>query len=793
MTRFLILFCFILINSFSYSQHCILRGRLIDKESQEPLPYGNAILTSSKDTVFFEGAISDEKGVFIVNGLRAGIYNLKMSFMGYQSVQINSILLQRGSRDIGDVVLNILAEDLEAVTIKATKQAIRYKVDKKVIDAGSFPGANVAMDLLENIPSLQVDFEGNLSYRGDGTFQVFINGHPVSNGAEKLKQISADKIDKIEVITNPSAKYGAEGTAGIIQVILKRNRLQGFAINSSARVTSLGSYEWLFSVDKVGESGGWYVDGQLAKYVWNKTEYSEYQVIKQEDRVYKTQSTLKNEQGGVQNYIEFGFNYDLTDKDFIDFSLNVNPLKCTNDNSSAGFISDLEYLSANLIKEKNYYLNNSFDLFYRYLGATFTYNHAFNKDRSHLLSTYFDYSTYLHPLEEMQIDNKKYEINTERLGFKGKEFNEMFFEVKIDYQNKLSELSSFEAGAEVNLDHIPKVTSVSGIYDEYNIITPFPNEPLDQEVDFIQDIYSGYLTFKSGFKEFEYQLGLRTEFTFRKSNYSYNDLSEFRKLIPSEEQFINIFPSIHAVYNFSETHQLAANFSRRVKRPDYWSLIPLSQYSTPYIYYKGNGCLMPAYSSNFEIGYKKSWDKNFIGSELFARNTQNVIQSYLRTDTANIMIETPENVGESWSIGAEFMTGIDIFPWWNINMSTSLFSYKLFVDIDTLRKTDSQLRSDSRVNNTFLLPMNFTFKVDFNYKSPEITAQAKRDGYFYSNIAIKKSFKDNLWELSFSYLNVFNSMKFKKLSGNSVFYIKSDYVIQPAFLFKVAYSFDNQE
>lgn len=790
-TLFTIIFC--LVHLLVFTQNCKLTGKLIDRFSGEPITYANAILTSSKDSTYLQGAITNNHGLFIIENVKIGSYNLKLSFIGYQSVQMNEVLLQRGTRDIGVIPLNVLTENLDAITVKATKASISYKVDKKVIDAGSFPGASVAMDLLENIPSLQVNFEGRLTYRGDGTFKVFINGHPVANGEEKLRQLPADKIDKIEVITNPSAKYDAEGTAGIIQVILKKNRLQGYAISTSAKASTFGSYQWLFSIDKKGERGGWYIGGQLENHIWSKMKVTEKQTITQENNLYQTNSVLDNKSGGIRSFLEFGFNYDLTDKDYINFSINANPLKSTEEHTKFGEISDLLYELSILSNEENYFFKSKSKLSYRYIGSTLTYKHAFNKARTHLLSSYISYSNYLHPLKEEKIDEKEYSSHIDKAGYRGAEHNEIIFEANVSYKNKLTELSSFEIGTEINLDHLPKVTSISGIFDNNHNLLPFSNEPDKQEVNFKQDIYATYLLFKSSWNKLEYQFGLRTELTDRKSNYSYLEDQNREILIPAEKQFLAFFPSFHTVYNFSETHQLAVNYSRRISRPNYWKLIPLSQYSSPYTYYKGNGNLVPTYSNAFEMAYTKSWGKDFIGMELFARNNKNIIQNYSHTGSDNILFYSPENIGDSWSAGAEFMVGVDIYSWWNMNVSSSLYSYKLFVNIDSTNKTESQLKNDTRLNNTFLLPKAFTVKWDLNYKSPTVAVQRKRDGYFYSNFAVKKDFNDKKWQFTLSYSDIFSTKKYKSKMTGIDFNIENDYVLTPFLSFKISYNFDNQK
>ena len=775
------------------AQNCKISGTLIDKVSNNPLPYANAILKSPVDSTVLLGTITDGDGHFLIKDIKAGQYSLKLSFIGYQSVVIDKLRLQRGLRDIGIIKLDVLSENISELVVRATPPAISYKVDKKVINASSFPGASVAMDLLENIPSLQVDFEGRLTYRGDGTFSVFINGQAVSNGEEKLRQIPSDRIDKIEVITNPSAKYDAEGTAGIINVLLKKNRLKGYAISATTRASTYGDYRLNYSINKQSDRGSWYLEGNMNHRVWEKASVVTDRINTEGDYLYTVYSDMNKRGGGNQNYTEFGFNYDLTDKDCIDFNINGNLLASNQSNTREGDVSEIVENASSIISNKLYQFKGEYKYDYQYIGSNFKYEHAFTKDRTHLLSTSVNYSSYLHPFNEKQLDEKQYTNVLVQEGREGKEYNETIVNAKIGYQNKLSEKTSFDMGLKLNTDHIPKVVSVNGVFDEEGNLVPFSNEPLDQKVNFKQDVYSAYISLKSTFDKFEYQLGIRNEWTERQSNYEY--LSKDGELIkvPSVKSFTTLFPSVHTVYNFSENHQLAASYSKRVRRPQYWHLIPILSYDSPYSNSKGNGNLMPSFTHAFEMAYKKSWDKDFVGVEVFARNTRDVIQEFSRTDVANVLISTRENVGKSWSVGTELMLGVDLYSWWNLNISSSLFSYKLDVDIDQFKKKETQFRTDSRINNSFTLPQNIVLKWDFKYQSPMITAQSKRDAYWYSNLAIKKGFKDNQWQVMLSCSNVFNSIKYESVSKGPNFYIKESYNLEPYLSFKITYSFSNQK
>jgi len=258
--------------SMTFAQSAKLSGKVIDENTGNPIPYANITLKLKNDSLRILGGITNHEGIFTLGSVAYGNYVLKISFIGYDAKVVNPFVINQHQYDLGTTALSVSARNLGEVTVNSEKSGITYGVDRKIINAKSFPGADKAIDLLENMPSLQVDVDGRLTYRGDGTFLVYINGRPELNGEEKLRQISADQIQYIEIITNPTAKYDAEGTAGIIQVILKRNRLEGYAINTSAKFSTLGSYEWLFSVD-VKKVGGTYRGNSMTLFSENLAQH----------------------------------------------------------------------------------------------------------------------------------------------------------------------------------------------------------------------------------------------------------------------------------------------------------------------------------------------------------------------------------------------------------------------------------------------------------------------------------------------------------------------------------------
>ena len=774
------------------AQKSIISGTITDESSHEKIPYANVIVTSSSDSSVLYGSITDEEGNFRITDINPGNYEVKFSFIGYQSIIMRDMLLPHGVLDLGTIALTLHTENLPDVSVIGSKTPVSFRIDKKVIDAGSFPGANTAIDLLENIPSFRLDFEGKLSYRGESSFKVFINGRPVANGEDRLRQLPAGHIDRIELITNPSAKYDAEGTAGIINVIMKKNRLEGIAMEINTRATTLEEYGAFFSIDHKEKKYGWHIRGNYSYDVHNQTDLSEIIEIHTDNSYFENILQTTGRKTSRRNYIEMGGNVVLSAKDELEFSGYINPFKNRNRNTLLGSIAEREQIISGTFSENLIGYSSNKTLTYQYIGATLSYLRQSGKNNDHRLSGYIDYSGFLSPVEEKHVDVKNYKEYTEKAGYIGTEQNETVIESKIEYSFPLVKDIQVEIGSETDIENIPKLTSISGIFNANGVITPFAIEPLDQEVNYFQNIHSAYMILRRDWDKTGLQLGMRTEHTIRESDLKLYDVREGTRDVSARHTFTDYFPSAHMSYSFSESHQLALSYSKRIQRPDYWSLIPLKQYDSPYGYYTGNGNLLPAYTHAYEFGYRKSRGRDFIAFELFTRKTKQIIQNYFSTDSINLVIFTPENVGMSFSTGAELMTAADISPWWHINLSASTFHYKIDTKIREIEKSDKQIRADCILNNTFNLPAKFIIKWAVHYNSPMIFSQGRQSGYYYTDISLnKKIFKH--WEVTVIAKDALATTEFDVFTSGDNHVINQHHKLKPYFSAKISYLINNQE
>ncbi|GLB48184.1 outer membrane beta-barrel family protein [Neptunitalea lumnitzerae] len=790
---YILLFLFVS-TTVIYGQKSVLKGTILAKQTNETIPYAEIALLkiSTADTLNL-GTITDDNGFFVLESVPYGTYQLTANFMGFSSLQ-KEVVVNSKQTDLGILYLEERLENLEEVVVTSSKAAIEYKVDRQVINASSFPQASIAVDLLKNVPSIQIDINGEVTYRGDGTFKVYINGHPVPNGTQKLQQIPADQIDKIEIITNPSAEFSAEGTAGIIQIILKKTRLEGYAINVTGSTSTLGSYFGFASIDKKTEKSGWYININGGKRYWNKIDYTIDQQTQDNGLMYQTNLEESQDNGFKRLVVEAGFNYDITPNDYIDVALNYEPIKNQNFNLSDGWVQSNTYDAAhNLVDEEYYDLVSRYKNKYGYYGAEVAYNHFFNEDKSHKLTFNTDFSNYVRPYEEQSVDSKIYANETVNLGSTNYEDNEVLLGGKLIYEVPFSENSIFNIGAEVNLDDIPAIGTENGTYDENGALVPFSDQRSEQVIDFSRVVYAGFSNFSSKFHKFEYKLGLRLENEHTTSNYAYIDNTNTAQYIPASYTRTKLFPNMHVLYNMNDKTQLTASYSRRIRRPNYFSLVPVIQYNSVTSYYQGNANIKPTYVNAYELAYKRNWtDTDYLSVQLYHRMSEGLQSSYNYNFGDGILISTPENVGNAYSTGVEFMGNIAPTKWWKTNLSITLYNYKLKVAFNDLDYIQEFFNYTLSWNNTFTI--NDTFSVQSNsyfygdYKDAQSTSKAS----WYTSIGINKSFLDDTWSINLSGDNIFNTRVFRTVTTGTDFtnYSKMDF--SPYVTLKVSYTFDNQ-
>jgi len=771
-----------------------IKGKIVDKTDKAPIAYANISLYTLKDSLI-TGSISDEKGKFIIKNIPSGKYRLLISFMGYKNIEYTNFIITQSIRDLGTIPLEVSQNQLKEVIIQSGKPPVTYKVDRKIIQASAFPEASMAVDLLENIPSLKIDVSGKISYRNDAVFQVFINGKPVTDGAERLRQIPVNRIDRIEIITNPSAKYSAEGTAGIINVVLKKNRLKGYRINSSAIYHTDGQYRFLFSIGHNGKRSEWHFDTGFAEYRFDMDYHSLMQLKHDgETQILDEKGKIKNVIG--RNYINFGYNYDITNKDEIDISFNIDPFSKTENHDEAGIYTEKKYDSnQNLLYNETYKYFSSDHMKYQYTGPAFTYTHKFDKSGDKKLEFTAEYYTYLKEFTERQIDEKQFIDHNEKSGSLYKENNEKNWDLNLDFSYPFNENFSLETGGSISLDYIPETTVINGIFTEDNQLIPYSGDYHYQKVEFGRDIYAGYFSTTYAWKKWSLKSGLRYEFVDRTANFTYNytDNPENLQIKPYHHKYGDWFPSAHLQYSFDKTRQVSISYSRRISRPNYFWLMPVKQYTSPFSYITGDEKVEPTYINSYEINYQKSWDKDYFSVQIFAHQKNNLNTRYSRVDEQGLHYIQVTNAGNSFSTGMEISGNYHLFSWWNINMSISAYQYyiHLFIPGEIDRK-NNRLMSNFQLHQDFQLPNKLKLQLKTRYDSPWIYLQSKGKAVWTQQISVQKRF-DKHWKMSVYTNNLWGDISYHSETRGTDIYIKSRRNNLQYLGFKLTYSFNNRK
>jgi outer membrane receptor protein involved in Fe transport len=741
-----------------------ITGSVIEKNTKQALEYATVTFTNSKSEKVVAGGITNPKGEFNID-VAPGIYTIKIEFISFKPFEIKGRTLDK-SVSLGTIALLEDATQLNAVIIRAEKSTVEIKLDKKVYSVGQdmlVKGGTVS-DVLGNIPSVAVDIEGNVSLRGSDNVRIFIDGRPSNalNMAEALRQIPADAIDKVEVITNPSARYDAEGGAGILNIILKKGKNQGFNgvfIASTGIPETYGiSANLNYKTDNLNyfTSTGYNYrttqGGGLTNAEYFNSDGSTNKYIDESRNTERTRKGISTRTGvewtinpttfwtNAINYREnTGKDEDLVNFDSFDsnraFASNSFRLNDGNDNSNdfeftSNFIKNFDDKGHKLTADASYSKNNDKeDSFINGVNTTFP-------DRSTLTTTLND---------EVQ---KQYQF-------------------QADYVLPVGDGGQFEAGYKGNFNTLDKAYNIfSG--EDGNSVGNFLSNTL-QYSEKINAVYTQY-----GFKvnKFSYLFGLRWEDT----NIDVNLLGtqEF-----NNKKYNKFFPSAFATYEISNESSISLSYSKRLSRPRGRFLDPTPNVSSNINIFRGNPDLDPSLTDKFDFGYIKRWDKVTFNTSMYFENTVDVF-SFVRyesgefVDGTPVILSTPINIGKEQRFGFELSLNYNPSKIWKINSSFNLFNTKTTGDFMytnsqnevIIQNLDNEAFSwFTRINSRLTLPYKIEWQASVMYFGPSRTAQGRNLSLTMVNTAFSKDIMKDKATISFNVSDIFNSSKRRSVTN----------------------------
>jgi outer membrane receptor protein involved in Fe transport len=750
-------------------------GKLIDVDNKKNLDYVNVTIYAKDGSNPVKTCISATNGTFLIENLIAGDYRVEATFIGYITYKKEVRIASGQVTKLGTIMMKTDSKLLGAVEVTGLRSAMKLDIDKKVFSVDqtvAAAGASVS-EVLKEIPSVSVDDEGTVSLRNSTNVTIWINGKPAGlnseNQGQVLEQMPAESIEKIEVVTNPSSKYSAEGSAGIINLVLKKDRKAGYFGSVRAGVGYPWGYNAGANFNYSSSKFDFYANLGRRTHSFNGNGTSTRQTYYKNELTNQTDTNWLNSETSrdlSMNGLFFrsGIDYHINDK----HTLSLSGFGMDGDRAIDSEIH-YSYLDNNRTIEHTTDRNTTSDNSRNNYEITIDYlweigqdhklqtNITFGKENSgggsHFLQT--NYNVLGNPSSTSnQTENSP---SSE---------NEMEFQA--DYQNKISDKFKIEAGLKSDWN---KSNSEEMIYDPISYAaTSVPSFLSSFDYDEKISAFYGTLTGKIGNK-FGYQFGLRGELTDISFSSANKLLSES---INQDKNYFNLFPGIFLTYSFSEGHELQLNYSRRINRPRGHDLDPFVNITDSTNIMFGNPLLDPEYANSFELDYIKTWDNQSLSLSAYHKMNNHVIQD-IRYIENGIMYQTPSNVTNSVSSGLEIVSKNTVTKKIESTGSIDLYytSLDAFTYKDVYYKGANGFSWNARLNSTILLSNSLTAQISGFYNAPGIVAQGESSSNFSLDAGIRKSFYGKKLIIAINGRNILNSFKFENKTWGQGFYQES--------------------
>ncbi|EAQ48727.1 TonB-dependent receptor domain-containing protein [Leeuwenhoekiella blandensis] len=787
------LFCLFTTLAFSQSSNYAITGKVTDKDAGIPLEYATVTVTDVNNAQDVEGGITDMEGNFRVE-VPQGEYNIKIEYISFQPITLKRTL--NADLNLGTIQLEFAASDLDEVTVVAETTTVDIRLDKKIYNIGkdlTTAGGTVS-DALNNVPSVSVDVEGGISLRGNENVRILINGKPSAlagfGSTDVLRQLPADAIERVEVITSPSARYDAEGTAGILNIILRKEKTLGFngSINGSLGNPDLASISANLNLrtDKFNvfnttsyryssSPGNGYFDTR-----YNTTD----DITPTYERIIEDRDIQRLNRGFNTN---LGLEYYLTDRSSITGSVfyrNGNDVDETT-NLTQSFNNSAPVLETSRIerqKEKDD----------RYQFAL-NYINRFN-DEGHQLTADLQYTT----SDETQntFINEDITLNTENTDpiiaerLLSIEKQDEYL-VQADYVLPFGEGSQFEAGYRGTFEN--EVTDYRVNQEQIANSNNFvQNDTLTNVFDYTENVNAVYTQLGSKFGKFSVLAGLRLENTQLKGQIGsalteaeLQDIYGFEINTDFDNNYLGLFPTLNLTFELNERENVTLGYNRRINRPRGWFLNPFPDRSSRNNVFQGNPNLQPAFANAYDLGYLKRWDKLTLTSSVyFQRETESfeVVQEIIElqgqgsnTNGNTVIRSIPVNLSSNERLGAEIGLLYNPAKWLRLNGSFNFFQFNtegFFNNVDYSAKNTSYF---ARFSSKVSLPWSIDWQTNAFYRGAAQNAQSDTDGILSVDLALSKDLFDDKATISMNVSDLFNGRKRSQVTTNDLFTRDSEF------------------
>ncbi|MGZ0017096.1 TonB-dependent receptor domain-containing protein [Yeosuana sp. AK3] len=761
----------------------IITGTIYDNDTKEPLEYATVSFFNKNENKIETGGITDAKGNFKIE-VKAGVYDINIEYISYKTKTIkNKILTQ--NKDLGVFYLDINLESLQAIEIIAENTTVEIKLDKKIYNVGkdlTVRGGTVS-DVLDNVPSVSVDVEGNVSLRGNDNVRILINGKPSGlvglNSTDALRQLPAESIERVEVITSPSARYDAEGTAGILNIILRRSKLQGL---NGAMTANAGHPNAAGISGNINYRTGNFNFFNTSGYSYSEspgnstteTEYFNSNTFLNEDRQYDRNRKGLNTNLGMEWYINdtssLTTSFIYRDSDQNQFATNT--------------IDELDNVGNLINRSIRFDPEEETDKTTQY---SINFDKQFNGNSEHKLTFDFQY--------ESSFEDEKSLISQDGNDAERVETIEQQDRILLqtDYVLPIGEKSQFELGYRGNFNELDTDYSL-----EFNENGTFV---LDTDVSnnliYREYVNAFYSQFGSKIKnKFSYLLGLRLEET--RITIDQITSGDFEK-----KNYLGLFPTVNLGYEITENQSITLGYNRRIQRPRSRFINPFPSRTSATNLFQGNPDIDPSYSNKIDFGYLNKFGKTTLNSSVYFERATDVF-TFIVEDTGETAIvggtaipvirRSPINLATNDRFGFEFTLTYRPSQKWNLNGNFNLFQSKTSGSFNGVDYGAENVSWFARINNKYTLPGNIDWQTRIFYMGPREDAQNKSKGMFSTDLAFSKDFLNEKASIAFNVSDLFNSRKRQTTSTTSTFRSYSEFQWrQRSFNISLTYRFNQQK
>ena len=754
-TTLIFIFFLITLASFGQSGQIVLSGIITDAESSEPLPYAT-VSVYNRNGDLADGGIADENGVFKLN-LPPNDYSLNFEYIGFESVTID-IKPYPNNINIGTVKLISSFDSLEGVDVVGQSAEVEIRLDKRVynVSKNNLIRGGTVSDVLENVPSVSVDIDGNIELRGNNNVRILVDGKPSGliglGGIDALTRLPAESIEKVEVITSPSARYQAEGTTGIINIILAKRFLKGlngvFNLSAGRNDTYSGSANLNYRNGKFNfftNSG--YSDRTNKGRAVQDNVYTD--PLESVERYVEERQFNRRRQGFNVN---IGLDYQMTEKTSLTMSYLTNERDGDDStiNEQSQYQIDGVLVTNRYEKEIDREDSNQFSV---------DFEHQFNKQGHKLTATLqtekndetetSDINSFFEngqPSDDSEI-NRTVENQERNLA-------------QLDYVFPIDKNTQFEAGYR-GTDNKRKIDFEVQIIDENDNATV--DENLSNVLDFEQEVHALYSQYGKKFNTFSFLAGLR----FENTRIFVEQLDSSSPL--NNKSYNDYFPTLNLGWEISPTASITLGYNRRISRPNAWTLNPFQSRSSKTSYFQGNPKLDPSYSNGIDIGYLKQFKKVTLNSSVYYRkSTDAVSRVAIVTDETVFVngIETPVirrlpiNLGTEEQFGVEFNTSLRLIKGMRTNASVNFFRRIEKGNYQGISYDSNNTSWSGNLSNSYRLPFAVQSQFSVRYRGPNESSFGKSKGFLYTDLALSKDILNDNATINFRFSDLFNTGKY---------------------------------